>query len=79
MGRGPGDEPEHFLRDAEGGVTLSWDTVPATRYRVEYTTDMADPAWFDLSGEVIATSYRADMGDAVDGVPLRFYRVLVLP
>jgi hypothetical protein len=65
--------------NAEGTVNLSWDTIPSMRYRVEYATDMNDPNWTELDGDLIASTYSVEMVDPLAVLGQRFYRVLRLP
>ncbi len=61
-------------------VTISWSAFPGRTYRIQYKTTLADPAWTDLPGDVLAGTNPARKTDIVDSTTLqRFYRVALLP
>jgi len=60
-------------------VTLSWNAVNGTVYRVQYKSDLSDPLWTDLPGDVTADAATAKKVDSsLNGAKLRFYRVVLL-
>ncbi len=67
--------------DAEfGTMTLSWSATPGTKYRVNYKTEIDEPFWSDLAGDVTASGSTATKTDpSVDSQHHRFYRIQVLP
>ncbi len=60
---------------AGGLVSLRWDAAPGRVYRVEYTVDLAQPAWTAAGGDVTATDLTAQATEQVSPSGQRFYRV----
>ena len=56
-------------------LTLAWSTINGQKYRVQWKSNLSDPAWIDL-GEVTASGSTATIDDTV-GDESRFYRILV--
>ena len=47
---------------------------------MQYRTNITDPSWLDLSGDVVATASTATKTDSTIGTALtRFYQVSLLP
>jgi hypothetical protein len=60
-------------------VTLSWNAVSGTVYRVQYKSDLSEPLWTDLPGDVTADAPTAAKVDgSLNGAKLRFYRIVLL-
>lgn len=59
-------------------LTLSWNAIPGTTYRLQYKSDLSVTNWTDLAGDVTATSTTATKSDPATGTQ-RFYRLEVLP
>jgi hypothetical protein len=59
-------------------LTLGWPTVPGALYRVQYTGDLAAPAWTTLgnglTGSGVPLSTNLDLSTAPQG----FYRIIVV-
>ena len=69
----------HDIHIASGNVTLTWISQPGVTYRVQSKASLSDPAWTDVSGDVVATgavsSKTFSAGNAANG----FLRVAALP
>ena len=61
-----------------GGTRLLWDANPGLTYRVQWKTALAEAAWSDLPGEVVASAATATKTDT-SATTTRFYRVAVVP
>jgi glucose/sorbosone dehydrogenase len=66
------------IESTNGTVTVTWQSVPGQKYRVQYVSSMPAASWSDLAGDVTATGVLASKADAA-GATNRFYRILVLP
>ena len=65
---------------AANGVTIGWDAVPGLTYRVQYKTNLFDPVWLDIPGDITATNLTAFQLDTSPATnTARFYRILALP
>ncbi len=65
---------------AGGIATLTWLSVPETLYQVQYEGGLNPPMWSNLSPETLASGSVSTQVDATAGsVPVRFYRVTVVP
>jgi hypothetical protein len=58
---------------------LTWSAIPRVRYRVQSKTDLGEPRWQDLAGDILAVSSTAFYEDMPGPETQRFYRVMVLP
>jgi hypothetical protein len=68
------------LRITDAGATLTWDSLPARRYRVQFRNGSQDSTWTELDGEVTADSTTATKVDGAAGSePQRLYRIVQLP
>lgn len=68
------------LAPAQGGsLHLAWSAIPNKVYRVQYTTNLANPVWQDLSPNVTATATNASFSFQPGVAPQCFFRVLSLP
>jgi hypothetical protein len=58
------------------GVTVKWTSVPGFSYRVAAKTQLTEPDWMDLSGDITAVSTNTAWTDTTTGgIPQRFYIV----
>ena len=57
-------------------LNLIWSAYPGKTYRVEYKTNLTDPAWTPLGANTLARAYTASVTDTNFPTPQRFYRVL---
>jgi hypothetical protein len=59
-----------------GGMTLSWTSLPDQVYHVLFKNRLTDTNWTDLSGPINAASTLTSWTDFLTtGVPQRFYRI----
>jgi hypothetical protein len=61
-----------------GNVTLTWQSVPGWKYRLQYKLALMDTAWLDIAGDVTAGGTNASKSTAVVE-DARFYRVKWVP
>lgn len=66
-------------RDADGKTRLRWPALAGKTYRIEYKTDLNDPAWIPLPQEVQAQTSEGAFTDDTGGGERRFYRVFLKP
>lgn len=60
-------------------IRLSWQTFPGQRYVIEYATDLRNPVWVAVPGEILATGPSATQTvDLPVGAPQVFYRVRIV-
>jgi hypothetical protein len=60
-----------------GNITLTWTAVPNATYRVQFKSNLNDPAWTDLSPDITAVAQTASITNSLSA-PQSFYRVLVV-
>jgi hypothetical protein len=61
---------------SRGGVTVEWASVPGFSYRVASKNQLTDPAWTNLSGDIVAYTTNTAWTDvSAASVPRRFYVV----
>jgi uncharacterized repeat protein (TIGR03803 family) len=60
-----------------GTVTLVWSSVASQTYQLEYSTNLAQGSWNNVSGAVVATNGIMTGSDPAATDPQRFYRVMV--
>jgi hypothetical protein len=61
-----------------GNVTLTWQSVPGWKYRLQYKLALTDAAWLDIAGDITAGGTNASKSTAVVE-DARFYRVKWVP
>ena len=67
------------VNPASNAVTLSWTCSAGLLYRVQYKTNLSDPAWQTLGSDVPATDTMATKTDSSLGSTAhRFYRVFLV-
>ena len=59
-------------------VTLTFTSVPGTRYRVQFKEDLNATTWNSLPGDVTAVGSSSMKLDANNGQQ-RFYRLQIVP
>ena len=60
-------------------VTLSWNTVTGRIYRVQYKSDLSEPSWTDLAGDITADAATAIKVDgSINSTRQRYYRIVIL-
>ena len=57
-------------------AVVRWTSIPGRSYRVTYKNALSDPEWMDLERSLVGTGGMITIGDALEGVPHRFYRVI---
>lgn len=62
-----------------GIVTLSWSAVTNRSYQVQFSTNLASPAWSNLGTVITATNAMLSVTDLATPPQIRFYRVALLP
>jgi len=63
----------------ETSVTLSWNTVAGRTYRLQYKSDLSEPSWTDLAGDIPADATTATKVDgSIHGARQRYYRIMIL-
>ena len=62
------------------GLQLSWFSLPALNYEVDYTTNLAAPDWTSLGSVTATTNVTTLMDTSVPNEDnARFYRLVLLP
>jgi hypothetical protein len=64
---------------AGDNVTLVWSAVAGRSYQVQFKSDLADPVWGTLAGDVTAAGNTAKKTDVIGSNERRFYQILVMP
>jgi hypothetical protein len=64
---------------SDGGVTISWSAITGKSYRLQFKSELKEPNWTDLSGDVLATGSKAAKTDTETSGAQRSYRVALLP
>jgi hypothetical protein len=69
------------LSRASNGLAFTWNTLANVNYRLQYTTNLAQPNWLNLGSVIVAAtnSLTAVDTNAVNPSLPRFYRVAVSP
>ena len=62
-----------------GTVSLTWRTEAGATYQLQFNSDLSSTNWTNLGGAVTATGATLSATDSATNVPLRFYRVVLLP
>ena len=66
------------LSVTDTSVTLSWNTVAGRTCRVQYKSDLSDPSWADLAGDITADAPTATKVDgSINGARQRYYRIMI--
>jgi hypothetical protein len=60
-------------------ISLTWSTVVAYLYQVQYSTNLTSTNWFNLGNPITATNGTASTSDRSGANPQRFYRVVASP
>ncbi len=63
---------------SNGTATIIWDAVMGHNYRLQYTEDLTDTNWIDVSPDVPANGSTAVQFDIIGTSPQRFYRILLV-
>ncbi|MGD0746028.1 MAG: hypothetical protein ABSA45_12820, partial [Verrucomicrobiota bacterium] len=59
-----------------GMTTITWTATPGTVYTLQYKTNLLDPSWISIPGNVTASGNTAFKNDTVGSTKQRFYRVV---
>jgi uncharacterized repeat protein (TIGR03803 family) len=62
-----------------GTIGFSWSAQASQLYQVQYKTNLAQPAWSNLSGVLSTTNSSIMATDATTASTMRFYRIVLLP
>ncbi len=62
-----------------GGLLLTWNSVPGRRYQIEFKRDLTQSTWRPLGDVVTAIGSTTTFADNPGSNPRRFYRIRVLP
>jgi hypothetical protein len=62
-----------------GVATVTWQSEASMTYRLQYKTNLFDPAWENVSPDVVAAGGLTSKTNAVGNEAHRFYRVMWLP
>lgn len=62
-----------------GSVSLTWPATVGLSYKVQFTTDLFQPAWTDLGAPTPATNSAATVIEAIEPGQARFYRAVIVP
>jgi hypothetical protein len=68
----------HLSAGPDGGLTLSWTTLPGLAYQVQYKTNFMQADWMNLGSPIQATDTKANAFDAIGQEPQRLYRVVLV-
>jgi uncharacterized repeat protein (TIGR03803 family) len=60
-------------------LNLTWSTEPASRYQLQYNSDLSPANWINLGSPVTATGATLSAADPIANNSRRFYRVVLLP
>jgi len=64
------------ISKSDNGMTLTWNSVPGTTYRVGFKSTLNDPHWTDLSNDLIAADAATSWTDLTSGAATqRYYAV----
>lgn len=74
-----GDQPVLSISVENDIVVLTWGANAGESYRVQYKTDLNEPEWTDLPGDVDPNGPIASKEDTMEQSLERYYRVMSLP
>ena len=60
-------------------VNIGWSAVRGVTYRIQYVTNLFDPLWVDLPGDVTASGPLATKADERGIDSQSFYRIILVP
>jgi len=64
---------------ANGMATVTWTAEPGTVYALQYKTNIHDPNWINVPGNVTGSGNTASKNDVVGVTKQRVYRIVILP
>jgi hypothetical protein len=62
-----------------GVISFSWGAQAGDSYQVQYTTNLAQNLWTNLSGVLSTTNSSITATDVTAASTERFYRIVLLP
>jgi hypothetical protein len=62
-----------------GAISFSWMAQAGDSYQVQYTTNLAQNQWTNLTGVLSTTNSSISATDLTTSATGRFYRVVLLP
>ncbi len=65
------------LSVADRVAYLTWQTSPATIYRVQYKTDLNETNWITLGSDMIASGNTLSVSNNINALARQFYRVVI--
>jgi Tol biopolymer transport system component len=63
----------------DSNPTLAWPLAAGKIYQAQFTTNLADPVWQDLPGNVTFTGAKGYVSDPAPMIGQRFYRIVASP
>jgi hypothetical protein len=67
------------IATSNGTATVTWDSIPGQKYRLEYNTNITDTNWNILVPDVTASGTNASTTDVFGSSAQRTYRVRLVP
>jgi hypothetical protein len=64
---------------SSGTAFLTWSSISAATYRVQFKTNLTDASWVDLVPDVSATGTTASTTNTMATTATQFYRVFMVP
>jgi len=61
-----------------GGLSLTWTTLPNRTYQVQFSDDLSSDTWTDLGPPILASAAFTSFNDTATANPQRFYRLVRL-
>ena len=62
---------------ANGQINLTIEAIAGKSYRIEYKNSLSDSSWMVLQGGIVKTENVWIFTDSINGIPQRFYRIVV--
>ena len=63
----------------DSNPTLAWPLAAGKIYQAQFTTNLADPVWQELPGNVTFTGAKGYVSDPAPMIGQRFYRIVASP
>jgi len=67
------------LKVSNGSAVITWSSVPAKDYRLQYKTNVTDVTWSEVAPSITATAATTTTTNTVGTVAQRFYRIRQMP
>jgi hypothetical protein len=65
------------LSVADNVAYLTWQTLAATIYRVQYKTNLNDTNWITLGSDIVASGNTLSVSNNINAFVQQFYRVVI--